>query len=284
VAIPSTPRRSSRRVQLWVLGLVALGSWGAGIYFRMVPRAARAGGASPAAEMAQGSSSATSGSGNATAAATVAPDPSSSAAAARSDAPPASAVAPEAATSAASAPAVASSASAVSSPSSVASASVDRAAVTACVVGLFAPRSFEKAKPDLSFVCTDPFPLRGVTRVQSQVALGRWGKGGMSEGMREWATLGWYQIAAYAVFRGHCCASAPPYEWTFDLNCPLDAALLEIERVARVKDTAAMRPAMEQFNLQASCLTRLGQAPLFGQTRLPAAGADMLDRLVARMR
>ena len=149
---------------------------------------------------------------------------------------------------------------------------------------LFAPHTFDKAKPDLSFVCTDPFPLRGVTRVQSQVALGRWGKGGMSEGMREWAALGWYQIAAYAVFRGRCCDSAPAYEWTFDLNCPLATTLYELERVAKLKDTAAMRAAMAEFDVQASCLTRLGQAPLFGQTSLPSAGSGPFDRMARRLR
>jgi hypothetical protein len=243
------------------LGIIAIGSWAAGIYFRVAPPRAMGPGAEPSGQTAPSSTS----------------SPGASSSASNGDT---AAVPSSGSTTAGYGTAAAGSAGALDASA----APSDPAAVTACAAALFAARTFDRAKPDLSFVCTEAAPLRAVTRVQGQVALGQWGKRGMTEGMREWASLGWYQLAAFAVLRGRCCPSPPPYAWTFDLDCALDAALYELEIAARRKDKSALHAAAGQFDLQASCLTKRGKAPLFGQNRPPSSGAKPFERVLGRAR
>lgn len=151
-------------------------------------------------------------------------------------------------------------------------------------MALFAPDTFSHGRPDFSFVCSNPFPRHGITQVQAQVVLGRGSNREMTDGMREWATLGWYQLAAYSVFRGRCCSSPPQLEWTFDLACPIDEAMTELERAVGTDDSPAIDAAVERYTKEARCLTKLGQARNFGQSALPAQGMNSFRMVLERMR
>jgi hypothetical protein len=119
--------------------------------------------------------------------------------------------------------------------------------------------------------------------MQAQVAKGKRGTGRATQGMQEWASLGWYQLAAYTYLRGRCCTSAEKYLWSFKLSCPIDQALTKIEKAAQARDAAAVEAAVEDYKREATCLARRGQAPNFGQKKMPGSGHTALQRMLARL-
>ena len=157
------------------------------------------------------------------------------------------------------------------------------AAITACVSTLFPKGTFERAVADFSFVCGDPRPREAVTRVQAELSRDQWGTGEATMGMREWAVLGWYQLAALSVFRGRCCRSPQPLLWNFKLACPIDKAVEQLEQAARGNDPAAIEAASAEYTRTATCLTRQGQAPNFGQTGLPGPSIGTFRKMLERL-
>jgi hypothetical protein len=77
--------------------------------------------------------------------------------------------------------------------------------VTACVEPLFPAGSFD-GSADLSFVCTEGDPIKGGTAVRVELVRTR---RNLSEGMKEWALLGWYEMAAFTVIQARCCPALP---------------------------------------------------------------------------
>ncbi|MBW2533801.1 MAG: hypothetical protein JRI55_20090, partial [Deltaproteobacteria bacterium] len=142
--------------------------------------------------------------------------------------------------------------------------------------------AFAKHEPSFEFLCVEPYPRRGVTRLQAQVAKGKWGSGRTTGGMKEWASLGWYELAAYALLRGRCCSKPERFIWTFDLVCPFDEALNKIESSARAGDLPGIEAALEAYQRAANCLARRGQGPSFGQKRMPGSGIGAFRRMLDR--
>jgi hypothetical protein len=148
---------------------------------------------------------------------------------------------------------------------------------------LFPEDTFAERQPDFAFVCTDPHPRHAITEVQAQVVLGRGNARAMTDGMREWATLAWYQLAAYSVFRGACCESPVEIQWAFALACPLDEAMTQLQRAVSAKDADGIKNGVERYTQEARCVTKLGQASNFGQSTLPGAGVVSLETLLTRL-
>jgi hypothetical protein len=150
---------------------------------------------------------------------------------------------------------------------------------SACVAALFPEHTF-KAKPDLAFVCTEANALTGATEVKSQVVLGS--TGGVSQGMRLWAGLGWYNMAAYSLLRTQCCAEVPKLTWKFDLMCPVDERLAEIETAMGAKDIDELEASIERYTKDVRCLSKFGQANNFGQSSGAGAGVLALRKLLEK--
>lgn len=243
-------------MQVIVLLFVAVVSWAAAFYFRIVPPpvAAKPDGSAPAGSAA----STATGSASAPLASSTASSTASSAAGTSSSAP------------------VTASAAATATP-------VDPAGLAACVMSAFPDDTFNKGEPDFAFLCENTFPRRGVTFLQQQVVAGRGGGGGVSPGMRMWADMGWYQVAAYGLLRGRCCATAPELVWTFDLPCPMDEALAALQSAARGRDDAKLKTALEQFATNARCLSKVGLGVHFGQRGYPGPGVDTFRKMRERM-
>ena len=142
----------------------------------------------------------------------------------------------------------------------------------------FFPSDTFKAKPELEFVCSEPNPLKGATEVKSQVVLGS--KGGVSQGMRVWAGLGWYHMAAYSLLRTQCCGEVPKLEWSFDLVCPIDERLAELETAMRAKSPSDIDAALDRYAKEVTCLSKFGQANNFGQSSPAGAGIVALRTML----
>lgn len=170
--------------------------------------------------------------------------------------------------------------SASEAPTASASSPVSKAPegdVSACVMKLFAADSFaEGSHPSLEFVCREADPRLGAQKVHE--ALVRAGMGRtVSDGMREWAVMGWYELAAYAALRGRCCADPRPLELPPSPGtCPsMQDALSGVSASARLGATEdTQKDALAAFRKSLSCTIKSGKAKPFGNYPRPAGGED----------
>jgi len=79
-----------------------------------------------------------------------------------------------------------------------------------CVAGYLPRGAFVGSAPDLGWVCDEPDPRSGATKLHSAVVKG--GGGRVTKAMKLMSQLGWYQMAAYSVVYAGCCAEAKPLE------------------------------------------------------------------------
>jgi hypothetical protein len=176
----------------------------------------------------------------------------------------------------------ASSAATTGTASASASATPTPKDVDACVRGLLPDGSFIEGSPKLDFVCAQADAVRGAGELQS--ILVTQGRGGVSQGMREWAGLDWYSLPAFAVMRITCCAEPPTLVWKSPLACPIDEAMRKLEAVAPSSSDEALEAAIEEYGKTARCLEQFNQRAAFGQTGAPGAGGTALKRFIARAR
>lgn len=156
--------------------------------------------------------------------------------------------------------------------------------VTACVVGLFPDGTFVREKPDFAFVCENTDPRRGITEVQAAIVSGRQYRAGVTPGMRLWSYLGWYQVAAYALLRGHCCQSAPELVWSMELPCPFDEAVAKVETAIRTQDAKMLEGALGYYATTARCLAKAGLGGAFNQRAYPGPGQAAFRKMIALTR
>ncbi len=194
---------------------------------------------------------------------------------------PSAAPAEATATSSAATPSAAPEASAAQPPSAPV------ADVGKCMSALFAEGSF--ARPvgtSLDFVCAQRDPRKGAPAVREVVV--RASQGRVTDGMREWALLGWYELAAYAAIRGRCCPGAAPLELPVTPgSCPdFGDALRAISAAARPDASAAsFAEASAGFDASLRCVLRSRQTKAFGKHKKLAGGeGTAFEKTFARAR
>ncbi|AKT36215.1 hypothetical protein [Chondromyces crocatus] len=165
------------------------------------------------------------------------------------------------------------------SPSAVPTTATSSDGINACMMPLFPDGTFvSRRPPDFAFVCGETDPRRGAALVKKQVVLGAEGSA-VSDGMREWALLGWYELATFAALRARCCPGAEPL--TLPATPPpcgsLDDALNALGTAAAAAtspDDPALSQAQKAFSESVHCLVRAGGGSLFGHKNQPQGGQD----------
>jgi hypothetical protein len=162
--------------------------------------------------------------------------------------------------------------------------------VTACVKPLFPADSLD-ASSDFAFVCAEADPIKGGAAVRTQLVRAH---KNMTDGMKEWALLGWYELAAFSVLRAQCCPGAPPQKLPeLPRGCtPVPDALGEIAAAARATSEPAdpaLKKAVDAYTDDVHCVVRAGLATRFGRVGNPQGGEDttfmrFLGRVVAAKR
>ncbi|MCU0690486.1 MAG: hypothetical protein MUF54_03710 [Polyangiaceae bacterium] len=79
----------------------------------------------------------------------------------------------------------------------------------ACVESYF-PRASFRRPMDFEHVCKNTNARKIALMLHSQLVRG--GAGGLTEGMKLWSALGWYELAVVSVVRDGCCGSVEPFE------------------------------------------------------------------------
>jgi hypothetical protein len=161
--------------------------------------------------------------------------------------------------------------------------------VTGCVVPLFPPDSFDAAS-DFSFVCSEADPLKGGAVIRTQLVRAHHH---VSEGMKEWALLGWYEMSAFSVIQAHCCPSAAPLRLPEVPGCePLQETFAGITTaVGATSDPSdkTLKRAVDAYTTNIHCIVRRGMATRFGRVGNPQGGEDttfmrLLGRVVTAKR
>ncbi|MEZ4440464.1 MAG: hypothetical protein R3B72_15310 [Polyangiaceae bacterium] len=255
-------RRQLRPV-LAVLGVVAVGSLSAAVAWKLTDGPASVPQEVPTAEAAAPSASH--------------PPPASSGSAAVA----ASAAVPVATSSAGAASA---------SPSSPApSASTAEAPVlttpearSSCFASLMPSDAFGQGEPpSLEAACTGSKAYATTLVLKSRVVAA--GGAGVTQAMSEWSMLGWYEIAAFAAMRAHCCPDAKALSVRDQFaSCQLEEALAYVTNA--IDDDRAMSEALDHYDKAVRCLTRRGWAPAFGRGGPPYGGErKFFDRVMKRI-
>lgn len=140
-----------------------------------------------------------------------------------------------------------------------------------CVAGYLPPKTFATA-PDLSFVCSETDPQRGADKLRSAIVSGA-PKGQLTDAMKIFARLGWYELAAFAVVRAGCCPEAPPLSIpSLSESCQFNERLRELgEAVVAMKP---VEPVLARYTSSIHCELNLGGKPSLRRKERPAGGED----------
>ena len=133
-----------------------------------------------------------------------------------------------------------------------------------CMKTLFAADTFAGEAP-LAFVCEESNAVKGAAKVKEAVVNAGTGKA-PSPGMKEWAVLGFYELAAYAVLRGRCCPGGETFSAPDSPGCPsMNEALAKIASVSK-KDSSDedAKAAQKAFVGSVKCISQSKASKTFG--------------------
>lgn len=148
-------------------------------------------------------------------------------------------------------------------------ASVDK--IGSCVSGYLPKGTFDKA-PDMSWVCEESDPRTGAEKLRVAVING--GKGSVSEAMKIFARIGWYDMAAFAVVRAGCCENAKPLSLPPpSTGCTaMDESLREIG--SSVVASRSYEEPMKAYTAAIHCEVNAGKGTALRHPARPAGGED----------
>jgi len=152
---------------------------------------------------------------------------------------------------------------------------------TQCIIEHFPETSFTGRTPDFSSRCTDRRAYRGMLEVKSELVAAA-GPHRVSEGMREWSKLGWYEMATYAVMRERCCINPLPLRVRRLVSaCNVDRALSQI--AASIDDREKLTTALDGYDVAIRCVYQSRKGAAFGHYDPPYGGErTYFDALVSR--
>ncbi|RLB65630.1 MAG: hypothetical protein DRI90_01480 [Deltaproteobacteria bacterium] len=157
--------------------------------------------------------------------------------------------------------------------SSTASAAAPPGDVRACTETFFPEDTFVGRQPKLGFLCKVTNPHKGSLEIRTAVVLSGGGMKGVTDGMHEWSTIGWYGMAAYVVIRDRCCESAAPLKAPKTVaKCDFEQVLVKLGPAVNGNDDDAAEQALKDYTKAINCLARGGAARLFDQSGFPKGG------------
>ncbi|WP_437896008.1 hypothetical protein [Sorangium sp. So ce124] len=158
----------------------------------------------------------------------------------------------------------------------------------ACAMPLFPGKSVDAATAgQLLSVCAEIDPMKGVAALKSHLAQAA-GPKGVSDATKEWAVLGWHDMATLATLRARCCHAPPPLQLppTPEGCAPLDEALNELGAAvasASAPGDRAVAKAARRYMRAAQCVARVGAATRYGRKDKPSGGeASAFKKVLSR--
>lgn len=138
-----------------------------------------------------------------------------------------------------------------------------------CFAQLMPDDAFGDTTPNLKGACTGRDAYATTLVLKSAVVAA--GGNGVTEAMREWSKLGWYETAAFTAMRAHCCPDAEALTVSSHYAvCQLEEALAYVTNA--IDDEAKMKEALDDYHAAVICLTGKGWAGAFGRGGAPYGG------------
>jgi hypothetical protein len=155
------------------------------------------------------------------------------------------------------------------------------------MASLFAPGTFVTPPAALDGACQITDPRDGVKLLKMQVILAG-EKRLVSDGMREWAIIGWYGMPAFGAMRAVCCPSAPEMHIGYKIpSCDLESAVKRLTTAASSSTTtdAEVTEALQAYTKMVICTADSGASGAFGQKAGIVEGELVtLQKTLARVR
>lgn len=155
--------------------------------------------------------------------------------------------------------------------------------VSTCLRSFFSKDAFVTKAPSLRFVCEASKPKEIASRLR--VAIVDSAGGYVSDSMKEWSQLGFYELAVVATLRGRCCGAVKALELpAAPEGCgSLSEALEAVAAASRPGgDEAALDRAVERFDGDIRCAIRLKRAATYGYSKVLPGEASVFGKIRAR--
>lgn len=150
--------------------------------------------------------------------------------------------------------------------------SVELGKAGSCVASYLPKGAFAK-EPDLGFLCSEQDPNKAAQALRVAI-VGSAPKGAVTDAMKLWARLGWYDMAAYAVIRAGCCEEPKD----LDLAAPAsscDAMSEALRDLAKnVVAGKTYEDDLKKYTAAIHCELNAGHTQVPGRSQRPQAGED----------
>jgi hypothetical protein len=142
-----------------------------------------------------------------------------------------------------------------------------------CVSAYLPKGTFIDTTPDFAWICAQPDPREGGTKLRATVIVSR-PKDRVTEALKIFGRLGWYEMAAYAVVYRGCCGDAPALSLPEPApGCPkLDAALNTVGRDA--VGGGSVDDALKALAAAIECEVKANHAGVYRHPGKPGAGEE----------
>lgn len=146
----------------------------------------------------------------------------------------------------------------------------------------FAPGAFAKDPPKLDFVCTERDPRKGAVELSARLVYAQ-KKKPVTDAMKEWSILNWYELAFFAIAQRACCAERPALDTKVGKACDFDAKLTALGEAGHTGN--GLDEAIAEFDKAVQCLINFQLAAHYKQTH-PTYGPerDAFKRISERSR
>lgn len=139
-----------------------------------------------------------------------------------------------------------------------------------CFATLLPDKAFGPYKTKLDKACTKSYAYDAMLVVKTAVVRAG-GSYTITPAMQEWSNMGWFENAAFAAMRAHCCPDAEALKAPQRLaQCEMEEALAYIANA--IDDDEEMKVATDKYYAAAKCIARRGGAGAWGRFDAPYGG------------
>lgn len=151
-----------------------------------------------------------------------------------------------------------------------------------CVARHYAPDAFGEELPKFAFVCDATDPRRAAMGLKARLVYAQRKGGPVTDAMKEWSILNWYELAFVSIVQQTCCVT-PPVLDSKNKTCDFDERIVAIGVAGRTGK--GIDEAIVAYDKAVQCLINFGLSAHYKQKH-PTYGPerDAFKRISERSR